>query len=42
MEDLDLVAFFRYVREHRVKFFNTTVESVVEEVRRAGGERRAA
>ena len=42
LEDLDLVAFFSYVRENCVNFFNTQVEKVVEEVRRAGGIRRAA
>ena len=42
IEDLDLVAFFSYVRENRMNFFNTPVEEVVEEVRSAGGVRRAA
>lgn len=42
VEDIDLLAFFRYVRERRIDFFSTPIENVVEEVRRAGGVRRAA
>lgn len=42
VEDLNLVAFFRYVRENQVNFFNTSVEQVVDAVRIAGGVRRAA
>lgn len=36
VEELDLVAFFAYVREERVNFFNKTVESVANQVRSAG------
>lgn len=42
VEDIDLMAFFRYVRERRIDFFNTPIEKVIDEVRLAGGVRRAA
>jgi hypothetical protein len=42
VQDIDLLVFFRHVRERRINFFNTPFESLVEEVRRAGGVRRAA
>jgi hypothetical protein len=42
VEDIDLVTFFRHVREGRINFFNTPFENVVEQVRRAGGVRGAA
>ncbi len=39
VEDLDLVAFFRFVRENRVNFFHTTIEAVAKQVREVGGQR---
>jgi hypothetical protein len=40
IEGVDLVCFFKYVREHRVNFFSATVVDVVSEMRRAGHLRR--
>lgn len=40
IEDIDLVQFFKYVREQNVNFFHTTVEEVAREVRGRGGTRR--
>lgn len=42
VEDIDLVEFFRHVREHGVNFFRVSVKSVAEEVRRQGHLRLAA
>jgi hypothetical protein len=39
VEDIDLAVFFRMVREERVDFFRTTVESVASRVRDAGHPR---
>jgi len=36
VEDLDLVAFFTFVRENRVDFFHTSIEAVAKRVREAG------
>ncbi|KAB2959226.1 MAG: hypothetical protein F9K13_10660 [Candidatus Methylomirabilis oxygeniifera] len=37
VDDLDLVAFFRHVREKKVDFSHTQVEKVAQEVRAASG-----
>ena len=42
VQDLDLVAFFRFIRENRVDFFHTTIEAVAQQVRNAGGVKRDA
>lgn len=40
VEDVDLVVFFRHVRENGIDFFRTTVADVAEEVRLLDGGRR--
>ena len=39
VEDVDLVAFFRHVREHRINFANVSVEAVASSMRQQGRER---
>ncbi len=39
VEDVDLVKFFTWARDHHVNFHSTTVEAVANEVRAAGGHR---
>jgi hypothetical protein len=40
VKDIDLLAFFRYVRENRVDFFKQSVAEVAAAVREEGGVRR--